>query len=113
MIVLEILATWVLYRLGGISLPIGPLLILSFLRLIELVLLFYTFALLIYVLLSWFGGGGRNPMAVLLGEIVEPILRPARRLVPPIGGIDLSPLIVIVLLQFAMILLRSAAPGVG
>ena len=113
MIVLEILATWVLYRLAGVSLPIGPLLILSFLRLVELVLLFYTFALLIYVLLSWFGGGGRNPMAVLLGEIVEPVLRPARRLLPPIGGIDLSPLIVIVLLQFAMILLRSAAPGFG
>ena len=34
-------------------------------------------------------------MAVLLGELVEPLLRPARRLLPPIGGLDLSPLIVI------------------
>ena len=111
MILLEILATWVLFRLGGVSLPIGLLLILSLLRLVELVLLFYTFALLIYVLLSWFADRGRNPMAVLLGEIVEPVLRPARRLLPPIGGIDLSPLIVILLLQAAMIALPSVAPG--
>ena len=59
----------------------------------------------IYVLLSWFGDRGGNPMAELLGELVEPLLRPARRLLPPIGGLDLSPLIVILLLQAAMIAL--------
>jgi YggT family protein len=40
-----------------------------------------------------------------LGELVEPLLRPARRLLPPIGGFDLSPLIVLLLLQAAMIAL--------
>jgi YggT family protein len=105
LIVLEILATWLLFRLGGVSLPITALLVYALLRLIALTLWFYTGALLIYVLLSWFADRGRNPMSVLLGEIVEPVLRPARRLLPPIGGIDLSPLIVIVLLQAAMIAL--------
>jgi YggT family protein len=41
-------------------------------------------------------------MAALLGELVEPLLKPVRRVVPPIGGLDLSALIVILLLQFAM-----------
>ena len=66
------------------------------LRLIALTLWFYTGALFIYVLLSWFGDRGGNPMAELLGELVEPLLRPVRRVLPPIGGLDLSPLIVIV-----------------
>ena len=109
MIVLEILATWLLFRLAGVSLPIGPLLLYALLRLIALALWFYTGALVIYVLLSWFGDRGRSPMGVLLGALVEPVLRPARRLLPPIGGVDLSPLIVIVLLQAAMVALPLPA----
>jgi YggT family protein len=74
----------------------------SLLRLIALAVWFYTGALFVYVLLSWFGDRGANPMAALLGELVEPLLKPVRRVVPPIGGLDLSALIVILLLQFAM-----------
>lgn len=103
MAALEILVTWLLQRFAGLALPIGPLLLYALLRLILLALWFYTGMLIIYVLLSWFGDRSRNPMAVLLGELVEPLLRPARRLVPSIGGLDLSPLIVILLLQAAMI----------
>jgi len=81
------------------------MLLYSLLRLIALAVWFYTVALFIYVLLSWFGDRGMNPMSELLGELVEPLLRPARRLLPPIGGLDLSPLIVILLLQAALIAL--------
>ena len=102
LILLEIVVTFLLLRLSGISLPVPQLLLYSLLRLIALAVWFYTGALFVYVLLSWFGDRGSNPMAALLGELVEPLLRPVRRLVPPIGGLDLSPLIVILLLQFAM-----------
>jgi YggT family protein len=105
LIVLEIVVTFVLLRLTGISLPAPVLLLYSLLRLIALALWFYTVALFIHVLLSWFGGRGTNPMAALLGELIEPLLRPARRLLPPIGGLDLSALVVILLLQAAMIAL--------
>jgi YggT family protein len=105
LIVLQIFVTFVLLRLAGLFLPIPELLFFSLLRLVSLTLWFYIGALIIYVLLSWFGDRGRNPMAVLLGELVEPLLRPARRLLPPIGGLDLSPLIVMLLLQAAMIAL--------
>jgi YggT family protein len=105
LVVLEIAVTFVLLRLSGVSLPLPVLLLYSLLRLIALALWFYTVALFIYVLLSWFGDRGINPMAALLGELVEPLLRPARRLLPPIGGLDLSPLIVILLLQAALIAL--------
>ena len=71
--VLEILVTFVLLRLGGISLPLPVLLLYALLRLIALTLWFYTVALFIYVLLSWFGDRGMNPMAVLLGELIDAI----------------------------------------
>lgn len=105
LILLEIAVTFVLLLLAGLSLPVAVVLVYSLLRLIALALWFYTVTLFIYVLLSWFGNRGGNPMSELLDELIEPILRPARRLLPPIGGLDLSPLIVILLLQAASIAL--------
>ena len=107
LIVLEIVVTFVLLRLVDLSLPIPRLLFYSLLRLISLVLWFYVGALIIYAVLSWFAQPSRNPMAVLLGQLVEPLLRPARRMLPPIGGFDLSVLLVIVLLQATTIIVSS------
>ena len=107
LIVLEIVVTFVLLRLVGLSLPIPRLLFYSLLRLISLVLWFYVGALIIYAVLSWFAQPSRNPMAMLLGVLVEPLLRPARRMLPPIGGFDLSVLLVIVLLQATTIIVSS------
>jgi YggT family protein len=103
--ILEFVVTFALLRLAGIPLPIPETLLYSVLRLVSLAIWFYTVALFVYVVLSWFGDRGRNPMTSLLGDLVEPLLRPARRLLPPIGGLDLSALIVILLLQAAMIAL--------
>jgi|KBSSwiStaDraftv2_1062776.scaffolds.fasta_scaffold606031_2 YggT family protein len=107
LIVLEIVVTFVLLRLVDLSLPIPRLLFYSLLRLISLVLWFYVGALIIYAVLSWFAQPSRNPMAMLLGQLVEPLLRPARRMLPPIGGFDLSVLLVIVLLQATTIIVSS------
>jgi YggT family protein len=105
LVVLEVVVTFVLLRLVGLPLPVPETLFYSMLRLVALVLWFYFGATLVYVLLSWFGDRGRNPIGYFLGELVEPLLRPARRLLPPISGFDLSPLIVLLLLQAAMIAL--------
>lgn len=67
--------------------------------LIATVLQFYTFALLLYVLLSWVAPSTYSPAAALLSSLCEPLLRPVRRILPPLGGIDLSALFVIIGLQ--------------
>jgi len=105
LIVLEIIVTFLLLQLVGVTLSIVDLLLYSLLRLVSLTLLFYTVALFIYVLMSWFGGG-MNPMADFLADLVEPLLRPVRRVLPPIAGLDLSPLVVLLLLHA----LRIALP---
>jgi YggT family protein len=107
--VLEIVLTFVLLRLAALSnsaagvfaaasLNVVDVLFYSMLRLISLTLLLYIGATFIYVLLSWFGDRGRNPMGALLADLVEPVLRPVRRLLPPVSGLDIAPLIVTVLL---------------
>jgi YggT family protein len=77
------------------------------LRIVSLTIWFYIFTLLVYVALSWFAGGTYHPMMSVLSEIVAPILRPVRRLLPPISGMDLSPMIATILLIALSIALRT------
>jgi YggT family protein len=62
----------------------------------------YVICLFAYVLLSWFGQA-YNPVAAFMNQIVAPVLRPARRILPAVGGLDLSPMIVMILLMAALI----------
>lgn len=59
--------------------------------------------LIVYAVMSWVQA--RSPMADTIARLCEPLLRPVRRFVPLIGGIDLSPLVLLVLLQVATMLL--------
>jgi YggT family protein len=69
------------------------------------VLQFYTFALFLFILLSWVAPGAYSPAAGLLASICEPLLRPVRRVIPPIAGLDLSALFLIIALQALYILI--------
>jgi len=62
-------------------------------------------AILIQVILSWIAPGSYNPLIGLVHRIADPALAPARRIIPPISGIDLSPLVALVVLQLLKILL--------
>lgn len=61
----------------------------------------YSWALIIYILLSWFPNARESSFGQLLGRICEPYLEPFRRIIPPIGMIDISPLVAIFVLHFA------------
>ncbi len=67
--------------------------------LITLILYIYFFAILMQVILSWINPGTYNPAIALINHISEPIMRPARRLLPPFSGFDLSPILVFVALN--------------
>mgnify|MGYP002712943548 CR=1 FL=1 len=73
--------------------------------LLELAINFFLFAILIQVILSWVNPGHYNPATALLDSITRPILKPAQRLIPPISGLDLSPMLVLVVLQLLKMLL--------
>ncbi|HVY66288.1 MAG TPA: YggT family protein [Gammaproteobacteria bacterium] len=106
LVVLEGIVTFALAAIARVVLPVPTFLLYVLLRLIALTLWFYTMALFVYVLLSWFGDRGGGAMGSVLGDIVEPVLRPVRRIVPPIAGLDLSPLLVMLVCQAGIIALE-------
>lgn len=77
-----------------------------FLSLITTILQFYVFALFLYVVLSWVAPGTYSPAASLLESLCEPLLRPIRRVIPPIAGLDLSTLFLLIGLQALVLLIR-------
>jgi YggT family protein len=62
------------------------------LMLVRAFIMFYMGVIIIFALLTWVVPPGYNPAMALLGSIAEPVLRPFRRLIPPIGALDLSAL---------------------
>jgi YggT family protein len=86
----------------------GPLqLVVAAIRMLaQTIVQLYFLAVLLYALLSWVAPGTYSPIASVLASLCEPILAPVRRLIPPIAGIDLSALFVLIGLQAISILLR-------
>ncbi|PHA95340.1 YggT family protein [Bacillus pseudomycoides] len=61
----------------------------------------YSWALIIYILLSWFPGARESTFGDFLSRICEPYLEPFRRFIPPFGMIDISPIVAIIALRLA------------
>jgi YggT family protein len=98
-IYIHVVAAILSQGVGGIS-----ALWFALLKLVVLALNLYTFTLVVQAILSWVGPGVSNPAGSILWSINEPLLRPVRRVIPPMSGLDLSPLVVIVALQFVSLL---------
>ncbi len=90
--------------LRDLSIDTGMLAVLGFFHLAHMLLNIYFFGILIRVILSWLNPYP-NPLAQMLARLTEPLMRPARRLLPPYSGIDFAPMIVmlvLVLIQMAL-----------
>ncbi|MEI3597046.1 MULTISPECIES: YggT family protein [unclassified Oceanobacillus] len=61
----------------------------------------YSWILIIYILMSWFPGARESSFGELIGRIAEPYLEIFRRFIPPLGMIDVSPIVAIIVLRFA------------
>jgi YggT family protein len=105
-LVLVLLRVAVPWLLSGIGLPAWPLwLRLGALELAQTVLWTWFLAILFYSLMSMLVPDTYSPAQSLLAAMCEPLLRPIRRLIPPLGGIDFSPLWVCIAIQALLILL--------
>ena len=82
------------------------LLELATLQILRLVLWTYFFAIALYAALSFIAPGTYSPAQALLSSLCEPVLRPFRRLIPPLANLDLSPLWAGILIQALLILIH-------
>lgn len=60
----------------------------------------YKFILIAAVLVSWVAPNSEHPVVLLLEKVTEPVLGFLRRIIPPFGGLDLSPMIAIIALNY-------------
>lgn len=88
---------------GGGTINPGQFLLFEIFFSAQLILNFFIGVIFISVILSWIAPPGSNPFADILNQMAEPVLAPARRLLPPMGGLDFSPMIVLFLLYFIKI----------
>lgn len=103
MVVLKAIELSLIMLISGFSAGIGLLILTSVSELVSLAIMLFIGMIIVSVILSWIGPGAQNPMVSLLYQVTEPVLRPFRRIIPPIGGLDLSPIFAIVALQIVKI----------
>jgi len=108
--VLQYLAVLVILTINEISPAILPIAATSVIDLVILSLRLFTFAIFIHIILSWVAPGTYNPATAFIAMLVEPVLRPFRSLIRPIGGLDISPIFAIIALQAVAIFAGTLRP---
>jgi len=101
----ELLQFALLWMLAGSHGGLGLVPVMALFGLLRLTLSGLSVLVIVYAVLSWVQT--HSPMMGLLARLVAPLLQPIRRIVPLVGGVDLSPLVLLVLLQVGAIMLES------
>lgn len=89
--------------------PIMSLLSWSVLGVVTMLLNIYFYGLLIVIVLSWVAPHSQHPAIAILWQLMDPVMIPFRRLLPAMGGIDLSPILMFMLLNVLRIFVRNIA----
>ncbi len=102
---LQMLANFSILALQGVMVGFTALIIMSFTHLVSLLINIFVFAIFARAILSWFDPGNYNSASSLLQSLTEPLLSLCRKLIPDLGGIDLSPLVALLALQLAKMMI--------
>jgi len=107
---IQYLTVLIVLTLSAITPAIAPIALTSLVDLVLLSLRLFTFAIFIHIILSWIAPGTYNPATAFISMLVEPVMRPFRRIIRPMGGLDISPLFAIIALQAGAIFLSTLRP---
>ena len=106
LVAVQLLATFLMFRLrAGALIPVMPLVKLGLISLVTSTIRLFQVLIFVYALLSFIAPGTYSPVGGLLSSLCEPLLRPLRRVLPVIGGLDFSPLVALIGLQALLILI--------
>lgn len=106
LVLLQLVVVIVLLAMRGVPLRFELVVAYTLYQLATMTVWVYIICIFIWVVLSWIQAS-YSPVGSILGNLIEPVLRPARRLLPPISGLDVSPMIVLILLFAVLIALRD------
>lgn len=105
MLVLEIISVWLIAMIASNPMNFPQIVAFSAIKLAMTLLMTYFFLIIVAVILSWIGQRMHHPAIPLVFQLTEPVLRPFRKVIPPIAGIDLSPLFALIAIRFLILLL--------
>lgn len=106
MLVLQLIMLAIIVALRGVTPPLLGLLLTAIGTLVILAINVFLFAIIVQVIISWVNPGSYNPVNGLLSSLTSPVMRPIQRLLPPMSGIDLSPLFALIGLQVLKMLIQ-------
>ena len=109
----QMIEYWLVLGVRGAEPSLSGLAVVSVAELLDLCTTVFFWAILIRVVLSWINPGLRHPASDIVYSLTEPVLEPARRLLPAMGGFDLSPILVLVGLQLVNLLLIAPIRDAG
>lgn len=104
---LELAQFTVLWLLQDMAAPVATIPVLALVGLVRLCISALTALVIAFAVLSWVPGSSQSPFSDVIDRLVTPPLAPIRRILPLVGGVDLSPLALLVILQIAAIVLGS------
>ena len=105
MLLLELLQLVLISLLSQTDFGFQFLLLFAVRNLLIALLLTYFVLIIARVIVSWIANQSRHPLIPLIYQLTEPVLRPINKLLPPMGGVDLSPLFALIALRALLLLL--------
>jgi YggT family protein len=100
---------WAKFAIVGAEPRLAAILAVALVDLVRYSLYILVFAVIVQAIMSWFRT--YSPFAPVLDALTGPFLRPFRRMIPPLGGFDLTPLVLIIVLQVVLIVIdRGVLP---
>jgi len=105
MVALQLISVIIVISLRGISVPFITLLVYTLGELFILLVNILLVSIVVQAILSWISPGTYSPVNSLLYSLTNPILKPIQRIIPPLSGIDLSPLFAMIGLQVIRMLI--------
>ena len=108
--IIQTVTVFLLLIIVGQKAGFVPIAATAVVKLVVLSINLFVYAIFIRVILSWVAQGGYNPATAIITTLTEPVLRPFRRVLPAMGGFDLSPILAIILLLAATIVINGFKP---
>lgn len=117
-LVLALLFHWIvieLLALAGFGVIVSPVnaLVWAFIGTISLVLNIFFVSLLVMIIASWIAPMSSHPVLMLIHQLVEPAMAPFRKIIPPMGGLDITPIFAFLAIQVCRVFLNHFAGAVA
>lgn len=115
LVAFELIAIVLLAALNGVLGLLGPLAVLwwALIGVLSLLINLYFILFIVMIVLSWVAPTSRHPAALLVWQLTEPAMAPFRKLIPPLGGLDITPIFAFILINVLKIIIHNAAVATG